>query len=58
MQALIDAGTVFSPVTGTVRSVRDESQSNPFGYGDGSRSGSPTRRATPISPSSPAPITV
>ncbi len=34
MQALIDAGTVFSPVTGTVRSVRDESQSDPFGFSD------------------------
>ena len=36
MQALIDASVITSPVTGTVRSVRDESQSNPFGYGDGS----------------------
>ncbi len=36
MQALIDASVVFSPVSGTVRSVRDESQSNPFGYGEGS----------------------
>lgn len=35
MQALIDASVVSSPVTGTVRSVRDESQSNPFGYYDG-----------------------
>ncbi len=35
MQNLIDASVVFSPVTGTVRSVRDESQSNPFGYYDG-----------------------
>ena len=32
MQALIDASVVFSPVTGTVRSVRDDSQSNPYGY--------------------------
>ena len=34
MQALIDASTVFSPVSGTVRSVRDESQENPFGFSD------------------------
>lgn len=33
MQTLIDASVVFSPVTGTVRSVRDDTQSDPFGYG-------------------------
>ena len=32
MQALIDASVVYSPVAGTVRSVRDDSESNPFGY--------------------------
>ncbi len=39
MQAVIDASEVLSPVTGTVRSVRDNSGSyDPFGYGysDGS----------------------
>ncbi len=37
MQALIDASTVFSPVSGTVRSVRDNSGSDdPFGYSGGS----------------------
>ncbi len=36
MQALIDASEVCSPVTGTVRSVRDDTQSDPFGYGGGS----------------------
>ena len=38
MQKLIDASTVYSPVTGTVRSVRDDSgSSDPFGYsGSGS----------------------
>lgn len=34
MQVLIDASVVFSPVSGTVRSVRDDTQSDPFGYGD------------------------
>ncbi len=34
MQSLIDASIVYSPVTGTVRSVRDEAQDNPFGYYD------------------------
>ncbi len=38
MQALIDASEVVSPVTGTVRSVRDDSQSDPFGYGGGGSS--------------------
>ena len=39
MQALIDASVVYSPVTGTVRSVRDDSgSSDPFGYSDGSSS--------------------
>ena len=39
MQALIDASTVFSPVTGTVRSVRDDSgASDPFGYSGGGSS--------------------
>ncbi len=38
MQTLIDASVVFSPVTGTVRSVRDDTQSNPFGYGDSASS--------------------
>ena len=32
MQALIDASVVYSPVTGTVRSVRSDSESNPYGY--------------------------
>lgn len=39
MQSLIDASEVYSPVTGTVRSVRDDSSGdNPFGYGDGGSS--------------------
>lgn len=39
MQALIDASEVFSPVTGTVRSVRDNSGGyDPFGYGYGESS--------------------
>ena len=36
MQAVIDASEVLSPVTGTVRSVRDSSGAyDPFGYGSG-----------------------
>lgn len=35
LQALIDASIVTSPVSGTVRSVRDNSGENPFGYMDG-----------------------
>ena len=39
MQALIDASEVYSPVTGTVRSVRDNSGGyDPFGYGSGESS--------------------
>ena len=39
MQELIDASEVLSPVTGTVRSVRDNSGSyDPFGYGYGESS--------------------
>ncbi|MBQ6234590.1 MAG: hypothetical protein IJK54_01610 [Clostridia bacterium] len=39
MQAVIDASEVLSPVTGTVRSVRDSSgSSDPFGYGYGDSS--------------------
>ena len=32
LQALIDASVVTSPVDGTVRSVRDSSNDNPYGY--------------------------
>ena len=35
MQQLIDASEVASPVSGTVRSVRSETNDNPFGYSDG-----------------------
>lgn len=38
LQALIDASVVTSPVEGTVRSVRDNTSENPFGYSDGSDS--------------------
>jgi len=39
MQSLIDASEVYSPVTGTVRSVRDDAGSgDPFGYSDGESS--------------------
>lgn len=39
MQKLIDASEVNSPVTGTVRSVRDDSGTyDPFGYGSGGSS--------------------
>ena len=40
MRKVIDASEVLSPVTGTVRSVRDNSgSSDPFGYGYGDSSG-------------------
>lgn len=35
MQKLIDASEVTSPVSGTVRSVRDDTNSDPFGYSGG-----------------------
>lgn len=35
LQTLIDASVVTSPVEGTVRSVRDNTSENPFGYSDG-----------------------
>ena len=39
MQSLIDASEVYSPVTGTVRSVRDDAGSgDPFGYSGGESS--------------------
>ena len=38
LQALIDASVVTSPVDGTVRSVRDSSEENPYGFSDASES--------------------